>query len=163
MPYFLYCDIFSVYLSHAACDFRAPWNPILYLVHNISINLFMLVCQWQARRQGDRHCHSHGQALFHHHVIAFMPFRVPARDTGSYLRMPQLKVFPWLHCTPLKSVTEFTKIVQRQLQGREVVGGFVLPFGMVGLGLSTEHERPEHPEPLLGSKSQELRTALLLL
>lgn len=41
--------------------------------------------------EGQGLCCCHSQALFHHHVIVFTLLRVPARDLGSYLWVPQLR------------------------------------------------------------------------
>lgn len=76
---------------------------------------------------------------------------------GSYLRMPQPKrragVYPCLHCVPLKSVKELIKIVQRQLRGREVVGGLLALF--CHLGWWGRHYRQTFPQststPNIGS------------
>lgn len=49
------------------------------------------VCGGEGEGQGLCCCHSQGQGLFHHHVIVFTLPRVPARDMGSYLWVPQLR------------------------------------------------------------------------
>lgn len=127
----------------------------------------------KVRRRGACCCHSHSQGLFHHHVIVFPVFRAAARDRSSYLRMPQPK--GELECIPAslrapqkcKKVHKNSSAATARQGAAWWAGCFGLPSGMVGLvlltGISPGYEHPEHPEPLLGSRFQELRTALLLL
>lgn len=146
--------------------------------------LFLHVYQWQpgsvlpvvpkARRQGVRCCHSLGQGLFQHHVIVFVSFRVAAREYGLLSPDAPAEKESWSVSLPSLHAPQKCKRVHKnsseattRQRGGWWAALFVLPFGMVGLalqaGISPEHEHPKHWEPLLSSKSQELRTALLLL
>lgn len=89
----------------------------------------------KARRQGVCCCHSHGQGSFHHHVIVHA---ISGGCQGYGLLSPDALakrsagVYPCLHCVPLTSVKDFIKIVQGQLQGREVAGGLTGLFCHLG-------------------------------
>jgi len=81
-------------------------------MYNPSINIYFACASTTARERvvrsaegeeaGVRCCCSHGQGLFHHHVIVFVPFQAAARDMGSYLWMPQPK--GELECIPAFTV-----------------------------------------------------------
>ena len=86
----------------------------------------------------------------------------PSRKESWSASLPSL-------CAPQKCKRlhkNSSEATARQRGGRWA-GCFVLPFGMVGpasrTGISPEREHSQHPEPSLGSKPAELRTAFLLL